>query len=178
VLTIIGVLDAAARGASLTFIPFLLQSKGLDAARLSFYFTIIFAAGAAGKFICGPLGDRFGNVAIIAITEFITAAALLAVLGAPLEWAIACLLPLGFVLNGTSSVLYAAVADLVHAGKRARGYGLYYTATQLASAAAPVAYGLLADRAGLGPTFVAMAAATALIVPLVLSTSRALRPAF
>ena len=151
------------------------QGKGLDAASMSFYFTVLFAAGAAGKFICGPLGDRFGNVAVIAMTEVVTAGALLALLGAPLGWAFACLIPLGFVLNGTSSVLYAAVAGLVHAGKRARGYGLYYTATQLASAAAPVLYGLLADRAGLAPTFVAMAAVTALIVPLTLGAARALR---
>jgi MFS family permease len=109
------------------------------------------------------------------MTEVVTAGALLALLGAPLAWAFACLIPLGFVLNGTSSVLYAAVAGLVHAGKRARGYGLYYTATQLASAIAPILYGLLADRAGLAPTFVAMAAVTALIVPLTFGTARALR---
>jgi len=174
-LTVVGVLDSAARGASLTFIPFLLAGKGLDPARMSFYFTILFAAGAAGKFICGPLADRFGNVAIIVITELITAGALLALLSAPLAWSIVCLLPLGFVLNGTSSVLYAAVAGLVHSTKRARGYGLYYTAIQLASAGAPIVYGLLADRAGLTTTFVAMAGATAAIVSLTLATARSLQ---
>ena len=174
-LTLIGALDAAARGAALTFIPFLLQGKGLDAAQMSFYFTVLFAAGAAGKFICGPLGDRFGNVAVIAATELVTAGALLALLGAPLDWALVCLILLGFVLNGTSSVLYAAVAGFVRTGKRARGYGLYYTVTQLASAIAPILYGVLADRAGLALTFVAMAAVTALIVPLTFATAHALR---
>ncbi len=165
-LTLIGMLDSAARGASLTFIPFLFQGKGLDAASMSFYFGVLFSAGAAGKFICGPLADRFGNVATIVITELVTAGALLALLGAPGGWVVAALLPLGFVLNGTSSVLYATVAELVHPSRRARGYGLYYTCTQLASAAAPILYGFLADGAGLSVTFVVMAGVTALIAPL------------
>ncbi|MGH2368488.1 MAG: MFS transporter, partial [Chloroflexota bacterium] len=174
-LTAIGVLDAAARGASLTFIPFLLQAKGLDAASMGFYFAVLFGAGAAGKFVCGPLGDRYGSVATIAVTELVTAGALLGLLGAPAGWVLAALLPLGFVLNGTSSVLYAAVAGLVETRRRARGYGLYYTCSQMASALAPVLYGLLADRAGLPTTFVAMAAVTALIVPLTLVAGRGLR---
>ncbi|MBI3971224.1 MAG: MFS transporter [Chloroflexi bacterium] len=175
VLVVIGMLDSAARGASLTFVPFLLEEKGLDAASMSFYFTALFAAGAAGKFICGPLGDRFGNVAVIAITELVTAGALVALIGVSAGWVLAALLPLGFVLNGTSSVLYASVASLVDASRRARGYGLYYTASQLASALAPIAYGLLADRAGLATTFLTMAGFTALIVPFTLAAGRGLR---
>ena len=62
-----------------------------------------------------------------------------------------------------------------HASRRARGYGLYYTCSQMAAALAPIVYGLLADRAGLGPTFVTLAAVTALIVPLSLLAGRGLR---
>jgi MFS family permease len=168
-LTAVGMLDAAARGASLTFVPFLLQAKGLDAAAVSAAFTVLFAAGAAGKFLCGPLGDRYGDVAVVVATEAVTAATLLVALVTPAPWVLLTLVPLGFVLNGTSSVLYAAVAGLVAVDRRARGYGLYYTCSLLASAAAPAVYGVLADRAGLGPAFVAMAVATAAIVPLALA---------
>ena len=173
----IGVLDSMARGTALVFIPFLLQEKGADATSMSFYFSMIFAAGAAGKFICGPLADRFGNVGIIAITELVTAAALVGLLAAPLGWALLALLPLGFVLNGTSSVLYALVANLTDPRRRARGYGIYYTCSLLASAAAPVVYGLLADRAGLGAAFIALAVATAAIVPAVVTVGRGLTAA-
>lgn len=169
----IGVLDSATRGAALVFIPFLLQQKGADAASMSFYFATLFAAGAAGKFICGPLGDRFGDTAIIAITELVTAGALLGLLVVPLEWTLVALLPLGFVLNGTSSVLYASVAALVHASRRARGYGLYYTCSLVAAAAAPLVYGLVADWTSLATALVALAGATAAIVPLVLVAGRA-----
>ncbi|HEX2325775.1 MAG TPA: MFS transporter, partial [Chloroflexota bacterium] len=174
-LTLIGVLDAAARGAALTFLPFLLLSRGFDAAGVSAAFALLFAAGAAGKFFCGPLSDRYGSVAAIVVTELVTALSLLATLVAPGAWLLVALLPLGFVLNGTSSVLYAAVAGLVDVARRARGYGLYYTCTQLATAIAPLLYGLLADRAGLGPTFVVLAAVTFLIVPLTLVLARDLR---
>ena len=46
----IGGLDSAARGASVTFIPFLLGAKGIDAAGVGLYLTLLFTAGAAGKF--------------------------------------------------------------------------------------------------------------------------------
>jgi MFS transporter, FSR family, fosmidomycin resistance protein len=174
-LTLIGVLDAAARGAALTFLPFLLLSRGFDAAGVSAAFALLFAAGAAGKFLCGPLSDRYGSVAAIVFTEAVTALSLLAALVAPGAWLLVVLLPLGFVLNGTSSVLYAAVAGLVDVARRARGYGLYYTCTQLATAVAPLLYGLLADRAGLGATFAVLAAVTGLIVPLTLILGRDLR---
>jgi MFS family permease len=162
-------LDAAARGAALTFLPFLFQAKGLSAAATGFAFALLFGAGAAGKFLCGPLGDRYGDVAVIVVTEAVTAGALLVALAAPGLGVLLALLPLGFVLNGTSSVLYAAVAGLVEVGRRARGYGLYYTCSLLAAAVAPVLYGVLADRAGLGATFVALAGVTAGIVPLALA---------
>ncbi len=67
----------------------------------------------------------------------------------------------GFALNGTSSVLYAAVAGFVPEARRGRGYGLYYTGTQSAAAVAPLGYGFVADQFGLSWTFLVMATFTA-----------------
>lgn len=173
-LTLVGMLDAMARGTALTFLPFLLETKGVDPAGVSFYFSVLFAAGAAGKFLCGPLGDRWGNVTAIGVTELVTAGGLVVLLAAPAELVLLALLPLGFVLNGTSSVLYAAVAGLVDVRRRARGYGLFYTCTLCASAGAPILYGLLADLAGLGAVFLVLALATGLIAPLALAMRRGL----
>ena len=166
VLMIVGMLDAAARGAGLTFLPFVLIEKGIDPALMSLYFTVLFAAGAAGKFLCGPIADRYGTVTAVIVTELITAVGFLAMLWVPAEGALIMLIPLGFALNGTSSILYAMVASFVDVRRRARGYGLFFTATLLSSALAPVAYGALADFSGLVTTFVAMAILTALIAPL------------
>ena len=165
-LSVIGMLDSAARGSALTFLPFVLADKGLDAAATSLVFGVLFAAGAAGKLLCGPLSDRVGSTLTIVTTELVTAGALIGLLWAAPSSVMLAVVPLGFVLNGTSSVLYASVAELVHAERRARGYGLYYTCTQLASAVAPILYGLLADRVSLGSSLSVLAIATSLSAPL------------
>ncbi len=162
----IGVLDSAARGTSLTLIPFVLAQKEFTTADIATAFTVLFAAGAAGKFLCGPIADRFGSVVAIVVTEVMTAAGILASLYAPADLAVVALLPLGFALNGTSSVLYASVSRFVAVRRRARGYGLYFTCTLLASALAPIAYGAVADLGGLTTALLVLATATLFIAPL------------
>jgi predicted MFS family arabinose efflux permease len=79
------------------------------------------------------------------------------------------LLPvLGVMLNGTSSVLYGTVPELVTSRRIERAFALFYTGTLGSSALAPVLYGWLGDAAG--PVWAARAAAmTALgVVPLML----------
>ena len=165
-LATIGVIDETTRVGALTFLPFLLVNKGLDAAATSALIALIFACGAAGKLGCGVLADRFGNVALIVLTELVTSLAVLLVVPATAAWLIPILVVFGFVLNGTSSTLYATVADLVAVGRRARGYGLYYSCTLGMGTLAPVLYGLMADRFGVPNTFVGMAGLTLLTVPL------------
>lgn len=169
-----GGLDNATRAAALTFLPFLLVQRGASLTTTSLLFTVIFAAGAAGKFACGWLGDRFGSFAVILISELATGLALIGMLGAP-PWAILPLCAaLGFALNGTSSVLLDLVARLVPAERRSRGYGSYFTASLLSGAVAPLAYGLLGDRAGLTFVFVAMALLTLAVIPATLPLRRVL----
>jgi MFS family permease len=176
-LLVAGALDNATRGAALTFLPFLVQERGLAPELTSLLFGLLFAAGAAGKFACGWLGDRWGAAVLIVVTELVTAACLLGFLvTAPLA-ALPLALLFGFMLNGTSSPLTAAVAQLVAPERRAWAYGAYFTVTLVSSALAPFVYGLLADRAGLTVVFVALAGLTAAIAPLVLPIRRGLRPA-
>ncbi len=163
-LLVVGALDSATRGAALTFLPFIFAREGVGAAAVSALFSLIFAAGAAGKFLCGWLGDHWGACAVIVGTELATALTLVGFIAAPV-WAIVPIAALfGFSLNGTSSVLSAAVAHFVPSHRRARGYGAYFTAALVSSALAPLVYGVLADAAGLAPVFLAMAAMTAAIL--------------
>jgi MFS family permease len=77
------------------------------------------------------------------------------------------MLPLvGFMLNGTSSVLYATVAEIISATARSRGYGLYYAITLGAGAIAPLLYGLLTDSMGLTVTMIAVAFVVLATLPL------------
>jgi MFS-type transporter involved in bile tolerance (Atg22 family) len=76
-------------------------------------------------------------------------------------------------LNGTSSVLYGTVADLVASERRSRGYGLYYTLTIGASALAPAVWGLVGDAAGVPATLTLVGLVVLVTIPLCLL----LRPA-
>ena len=75
------------------------------------------------------------------------------------------------MLNGTSSVLYGTVRELVASDRIERAFALFYTGTLGSSALAPALYGRLGDATG--PVWATGAAAvTALaVVPLMLLLS-------
>jgi MFS family permease len=148
-LVAVGMLDDSARSAFLTFVPFLLAQRGATPEQLGLLFTLVFAGGACGKFVCGPLAERLGAVRMVMATELLTGLAILALLPLPLTAALVLLPIVGIFLNGTSSVLYATVAELVAPEARARGYGLFYMLYQGAGMVAPVLYGWCSDAAGL-----------------------------
>jgi MFS-type transporter involved in bile tolerance (Atg22 family) len=85
---------------------------------------------------------------------------------APLPIALAVLIPLGIALNGTSSVLYGTVADLVSSERRSRAYGLYYTLTVGCSALAPTLWGLVGDAGGVPLTLTLVGLVVLATIPL------------
>ena len=167
----VGFMDAATRTAALTFVPFVLADRGAGTREVLILLTLLLAGGAAGKYGCGWLDDRYGSIGLVWWTKGMTALLLLAVLFTPVVAAPALVLVLGFGLNGTSSILYAAVAKFAPSERRASTYGYYYTVTE-ASAIAPVLYGRIADLTNLRVTMMVMAAATALILPASLLVRR------
>lgn len=167
----IGVIDISTRAALLTFLPFLLIQKGIPGAQVSFALTLIFAGGAVGKFVCGVLAERLGIIPMVVGTEVLTAAGILSLtfFSPSVIWII---LPLiGIVLNGTSSVLYATVAEIISPESRSRGYGLYYAITLGCGAISPIFFGFLAQFLSLSFTIMS----TALMVLFTLPLSRYLR---
>lgn len=167
----IGVIDISTRAALLTFLPFLLLQKGVPGSQVSFALTLIFAGGAVGKFICGVLAERLGIIPMVVGTEVLTAAGILSLtfFSPSVIWII---LPLiGIVLNGTSSVLYATVAEIISPKTRSRGYGLYYAITLGCGAISPIFFGFLAQFLGLSFTIMS----TALMVLFTLPLSRYLK---
>ncbi|MFB3883989.1 MAG: MFS transporter [Thermodesulfobacteriota bacterium] len=162
----IGIIDIMTRNVLLTFLPFLLLRKGFPVAQLGFALTLLFAGGAVGKFSCGVLAERFGIIPMVVATEILTAVGILSFIWSPplVTWAI---LPfVGIVLNGTSSVLYATVAEIIAPGGRSRGYGLYYAITLGSGAISPVVYGLVTDSLGLSTTIISAALMVLLTLPL------------
>jgi MFS family permease len=171
----IGVIDSATRMGFLTFLPFLLRAKGAGLPEIGIALTLVFAGGAAGKLVCGFVGARLGVLTTMLITEGATAAGILALLPVPIGVALALLPIIGIALNGTSSVLYGTVPELVTADRRESAFGVFYTGTIGAGALAPALYGLLSDAIGLTPAMLFVAAVVLLTLPLAWQLTRVLR---
>jgi MFS transporter, FSR family, fosmidomycin resistance protein len=177
-LSAIGIIDSAGRTGFLTFLPFLLTAKGANVATIGLALGLTFAGGATGKFLCGVLAERVGLLRTVILTELVTAGGILLLLPLPLTAALACLPVLGAALNGTSSVLYATVAEFVSAERRSRAFGLFYTLGIGSSATAPFVFGLVSDRAGVPSALALLTALVLITIPLTLPLRRALsRPA-
>ena len=168
-LSAIHVIDNSTRTAFLTLLPFLLIAKGSTVRAVGLALMLVFAGGAAGKFACGALADRFGVIRTVVVTEAATTAGILLLLVLPLGACLAVLPLVGIALNGTSSVLYGTVADLVASDRRARSYAIFYTVGVSASAIAPLAYGLASDAIGVPLALALIATVVGLAIPLALA---------
>ena len=175
-LSLVGFLDSAGRGAALVFVPFVLEDKGMGLGEISGMIFLLFLGGAAGKYLCGWLVDRWGSVNLIWGTKGLTAALLAALLVAPSAAVGPLIVVLGLGLNGSSSVLYAGVAEMVPAHRRARLYGVFYTTNEVGSVVAPLLFGRIADVFRLRVAVVGIAIMTAAILPLSLGLRRYLAP--
>ena len=168
----VGFLDSSTRGAALVFLPFVMTDKGMGGGQVSVMLFLLFTGGAAGKFVCGWLGDRFGSVSLIWGTKGLTAALLVLSLVAPPLWMAPLMVALGVGLNGTSSVLYATVAEFVPAERRSRLYGLFYTTNEGGTVLSPLVCGLIADAFGLRVTIVSVGLMAMAILPASLTLRR------
>jgi len=164
----VGVIDSATRMAFLTFLPFVLTAKGASLQTVGLALTLVFAGGAAGKLVCAFIGARIGAVATVWLTETVTALGILALLPLPLEAALTLLPVVGIALNGTSSVLYGSVPDLVEPAWRQRAFSIFYTGTIGAGAVSPAIYGLLGDAVGIPTALFVVAAVVLVTLPMTL----------
>jgi MFS transporter, FSR family, fosmidomycin resistance protein len=162
----IGIIDGATRTGFLTFLPFLLKAKGASPPTVGVALTLLFAGGAAGKLVCGFFGARIGLLATVIATEGATALAIAMSLILPLGAALAVLPAIGIALNGTSSVLYGTVPELVPVNKWQRAFGLFYTGTIGAGALSPAIYGLVGDVVGIPAAMLLIAALVLVTLPL------------
>lgn len=170
----IGIIDSATRMGFLLFLPFVLKDKGASVQTVGLALTLVFAGGAAGKLACAFIGARIGAIGTVWLTEGCTAAAILALLPLPLEGALALLPLLGIALNGTSSVLYGSVPDLVAPQWRNRALSIFYTGTIGSGAIAPVLFGRAGDVFGIWHALLLVAALVLVTLPLAALLRRAI----
>ncbi|KPA88253.1 arabinose efflux permease family protein [Pseudomonas asplenii] len=169
-----GVLDSAVRMGFLTFLPFLLTSKGAGTAGIGVALALLFVGGAFGKLLCGYLGARIGMVRTVWLMESATALLIILAVYLPLAGLMLMLPLLGLALNGTSSVLYGAVPDVSPAGRREQAFALFYTGTIGGGALAPMLSGRLGDLTGIPVAVITLAAILLLTLPLVWVVQRGL----
>lgn len=162
----IGILDSAVRMGFLLFVPFVLKAKGATLQDVGLAMTLIFAGGAVGKLVCTFLGARIGAIATVWLTEAATALGILALLPLPLFAALPVLPLIGVALNGTSSVLYGSVPDLVTADRRSHALGIFYTGTIGSGAIAPLVFGRAGDAFGVTHALMLVAIVALLTLPL------------
>lgn len=165
-LSAIGVIDGATRMAFLTFFPFLLHEKGADTPMVGLALTLVFAGGAAGKLVCGMLATKMGILRSVIITESLTSLIICGLVGLSLS-SVFLLAPFaGVALNGTSSVLYGSVPELVPDDRRSQAFSIFYTAILGAGAAAPAVYGLFSDFLGVAATVTVIGILALATIPL------------
>lgn len=169
-----GTIDSAVRMGFLTFLPFLLTSKGADSAGIGVALSLLFVGGAFGKLLCGYLGARLGMMKTVWITEATTSVCILLAVLLPLSWLMVMLPLLGLALNGTSSVLYGVVPELAGSEKRDQAFALFYTGTIGAGALSPVLFGRLGDLCGIPVALQILAAFLLLTLPLSWKVQRSL----
>jgi MFS transporter, FSR family, fosmidomycin resistance protein len=173
-LTSIGVIDSATRMGFLLFLPFVLTEKGATLQTVGLAMTLIFAGGAAGKLACAFIGARIGAIGTVWLTEGLTAAGILLLLQLPLQGALIVLPLLGIALNGTSSVLYGSVPELVEPHWRTRALSIFYTGTIGSGAIAPILFGRLGDLLGIWPALMLVAAFVLITLPIAALLRRSL----
>ena len=179
-LSVIGLMDTATRYAFLSFLPILLvDTKDAEIESVGFAMTLVFAGGAAGKFACGLLAERFGIIKTVVLTEVLTAVGIFALLFLPLLPALMLLPLIGVALNGTSSVLYGTVSEFVDDNRQARAFGLFYTILLASGAISPILFGAVGDAMGVkySLAFVSLMAALIITVCPALSSKMPERPA-
>ena len=166
--SILGLLDNGIRAAVTTFLAFLIKIR-VEAGAVGGLMSLTFFGGALGKLLCGMPIQKLGIKKIILLTELLMILGCFALPSVPSGWVIVLFLPLfGFMLNGTSSVIYVGTAPTLNAEFRSRGYALHYTLSFIASATTPYLAGFVGDTYDLKAIFYANGAVMLFALPLVM----------
>ena len=160
-------IDNMVQTSVLVFTAFLMLSKGLPLAVATGATVLMLAGGVVGKAACGYLADRLGVRPAYSLIQGLTAVGLVVLVFAP-NWLVALfLVPLGAVVQGSTSITYGFAADLIHPERLARGYALLYASGSFTAALGPPLFGLIGDWTAIGGAFYAMAGVTLLAIPMI-----------
>ncbi|HEX3169472.1 MAG TPA: MFS transporter, partial [Burkholderiales bacterium] len=175
-LCLIEAIDTSVRTGFLTFIAFLMLAKNLPAGWAALSVPLILIGGMAGKLACGHLAERFGIVRTVFLTELATGVGILLMLVLPDVAAYLVLPLLGIALNGTSSVLYATIGDVIDPDRLPRAFGLFYTINSVCGLIVPLVFGYVGDAFGVQLSIAICGVLAFATLPLCFLLARALHP--
>ena len=158
-------LDSLVQAGVLTFAAFLILAKEVPLATATFAATAILIGGIFGKAICGFLADRIGPRLAFILIQALTAAGITAAVFAPGYHAYILLPFLGVVLQGSTSITYSMVNDLVHESRASRGFALIYGGASFSSVAGPLGCGVFGDLFGIETAMLIMAVIAVTTIP-------------
>ncbi len=157
-------LDTAVQTSFLVFVAFIAAEKGVATHLAAFAVVLTLIGGIFGKAGCGFLAQRIGVRSSFVLAQCLTALGIaLVAAGSPLV-AFLTLPLLGMFLQGSTTITYGAISDLIESNRQSRGFAMIYTVSSLSAIAGPVVFGFLSDHAGLDTAMMAMAAASLLAI--------------
>lgn len=159
-------LDLAVQSGFLTFLAFLMSEKQVPTSLAAFAVVLSLTGGVFGKLGCGFLTDRIGARKSLTVVQCLTASGIIAVMASPPMISFFILPFLGVVLQGSSTITYGSVSDLVDRERQSRGFAFIYSVSSAAAIIGPIAFGTIGDRLGLVTAMLAMAVAVGLTLPL------------
>ena len=161
-------LDTTVQAGFLTFLAFFIAAKDVPLSLATLAVTLTLVGGMLGKAACGFLAERIGTRWAFTLVQCLSAIGIIAVLASGKILAFVLLPVLGIVLQGSTSVTYGVVGDLVHGDRVSRGFALIYTVSAMSGLLGPIFFGLLSDIFGIEVTMFAMATVSLLAIPPIL----------
>lgn len=168
-LSLAGVTTNMTDGVAWALLPIALVASGADLAWVGVVTAVYPVTWGLGQLVTGRWSDRFGRRPLI--VGGLAAQGVAIILLSPLL-PVAVALPAAVLLGAGTALAYptliAAVGDRVAPGQRATAIGVYRFWRDLGTLVGALGAGLIADRAGLGTTFVVAGAVTLVVAAITL----------
>jgi FSR family fosmidomycin resistance protein-like MFS transporter len=143
------------------FTPSYLTTRDLSLTQAAAGYALLELAGAAGAMAGGTLSDRLGRRRTLILLQMLAVPSFYAMVLGPLALIFPLLGVSGFIIFGATPIVVAMCQEWLPES-RSLASGLYFGLNYIATGAAAVLFGVLADQVGVRPAFHLLG-----IVPLV-----------
>ena len=159
-------LDSLIQDGFLVFITFVMIEKQVSTGLVAFAVAGTLSGGICGKYAGGLLAARIGVIRSIVFFEVLTSIGIMLVFFVPGNSSFFLLPLVGVFLQGSSSVTYGTVSNLVQIKQQSRGFSIIYTIASSASFVGPAIFGLIIDLLGFKVMMMIMATLALVTLPL------------